>query len=88
VTSLDATTDATRRPFTGRRVRLGDLLLQGVAGIAALGWILDRTGVLASPVPRLVERAAASAAWVVVGLALAAIASELAATRALRTPRW
>ena len=37
MTSLDATTDATRRPFTGRRVRLGDLLLQGVAGIAALG---------------------------------------------------
>lgn len=35
--SLDATSDATRRPFTGRRVRLGDLLLQGVAGIAALG---------------------------------------------------
>jgi phosphate transport system permease protein len=37
VTSLDVTTDATRRPLTGRRVRLGDLLLQGVAGIAALG---------------------------------------------------
>jgi phosphate transport system permease protein len=36
VTSLDVT-DATRRPFSGRRVRLGDLLLQGVAGIAALG---------------------------------------------------
>jgi phosphate transport system permease protein len=36
VTSLDVT-DATRRPFTGRRVRLGDLILQGVAGIAALG---------------------------------------------------
>ena len=27
------TTDATRRPFTGRRVRFGDLLLQVVAGI-------------------------------------------------------
>ena len=37
MTSLDATTDATRRPFTGRRVRLGDLILQGVAAIAALG---------------------------------------------------
>jgi phosphate transport system permease protein len=36
VTSLDVT-DAARRPFTGRRVRLGDLLLQGVAGFAALG---------------------------------------------------
>lgn len=37
MTSLDVSTDATRRPFGGRRVRLGDLLLQGVAGIAALG---------------------------------------------------
>ena len=37
MTSLDATTDVARRHFTGRRVRLGDLLLQGVAGIAALG---------------------------------------------------
>jgi phosphate transport system permease protein len=36
VTSLDVT-DATRRPFTGRRVRFGDFLLQGVAGFAALG---------------------------------------------------
>jgi phosphate transport system permease protein len=36
VTSLDVP-DAARRPFTGRRVRLGDLILQGVAGIAALG---------------------------------------------------
>ena len=34
--SLDVT-DAARRPFTGRRVRFGDLLLQGVAGLAALG---------------------------------------------------
>jgi phosphate transport system permease protein len=31
------TTDASRRPFTGRRARLGDLLLQGAAGVAALG---------------------------------------------------
>jgi phosphate transport system permease protein len=37
VTSLDVTTDETRRPISGRRVRLGDLLLQGAAGIAALG---------------------------------------------------
>ena len=37
MTSLDATTDVARRPFSGRRVRLGDLLLQGVAGVAALG---------------------------------------------------
>jgi phosphate transport system permease protein len=36
VSSADLTTDATRRPFSGRRVRLGDLLLQGVAGAAAL----------------------------------------------------
>ncbi len=36
MTSLDVT-DTARRPFSGRRVRLGDLLLQGVAGIAALG---------------------------------------------------
>jgi hypothetical protein len=60
----------------------------GFAGIAAVGWILDRTGALTSPVPRLVERAAASAGWVVVGLALATIASELVRTRALRAPRW
>src|SRR5436190_964849 len=37
VTSLDVATDAARRPFPGRRARLGDLLLQGAAGIAALG---------------------------------------------------
>jgi phosphate transport system permease protein len=37
VTSLDVSPDAARRPFEGRRVRLGDLILQGVAGIAALG---------------------------------------------------
>jgi phosphate transport system permease protein len=36
VTSLDVT-DAARRPFPGRRARLGDLLLQSAAGIAALG---------------------------------------------------
>lgn len=32
-----STTEAARRPFPGRRARLGDVLLQGVAGIAALG---------------------------------------------------
>jgi len=37
VSTLDTTTDVARRPFSGRRVRLGDLLLQGTAGIAALG---------------------------------------------------
>jgi phosphate transport system permease protein len=37
VTSLDVTTDAARRPFQGRRLRLGDLLLQGGAAIAAFG---------------------------------------------------
>jgi len=37
VTSLDVSTDATRRPFEGRRLRVGDLVLQGAAGIAALG---------------------------------------------------
>ena len=31
------TADVARRPFTGRRARLGDLLLQGAAGIAAIG---------------------------------------------------
>lgn len=35
--SLDVSTDAARRPFPGRRARLGDLLLQGAAGIAAFG---------------------------------------------------
>ena len=36
MSSLDVT-NATRRPFSGRRVRLGDALLQGAAGIASLG---------------------------------------------------
>lgn len=38
--SLDTTTDATRRPLTGRRVYVGDLLLQIVAGGAALGTLV------------------------------------------------
>jgi phosphate transport system permease protein len=36
VSAADVTAE-TRRPFTGRRVRFGDLLLQVVAGAAALG---------------------------------------------------
>jgi phosphate transport system permease protein len=37
VSSLDVTSNAARRPLQGRRARLGDLLLQGAAGIASLG---------------------------------------------------
>ncbi len=37
MSTLDTTTDVARRPFPGRRARLGDLLLQGAAGVAALG---------------------------------------------------
>jgi phosphate transport system permease protein len=37
VSSLDATTEAPRRPFEGRRARLGDVLLQAIAGAAAAG---------------------------------------------------
>lgn len=36
----DATANTARRPFSGRRVRLGDLLLQAVAGLAALGAVV------------------------------------------------
>lgn len=36
MSSVDATAEAPRRPFTGRRVRFGDLILQLVAGAAAL----------------------------------------------------
>jgi phosphate transport system permease protein len=36
----DAAGNATRRPFSGRRVRAGDLILQGVAGAAALGAVV------------------------------------------------
>ncbi|HEV7132294.1 MAG TPA: phosphate ABC transporter permease subunit PstC [Gaiellaceae bacterium] len=35
MSSTDLTGDATRRPFTGRRVRFGDVSLQAVAGAAA-----------------------------------------------------
>jgi phosphate transport system permease protein len=37
VSTFDATGNTARRPFSGRRVRPGDMLLQGVAGIAAAG---------------------------------------------------
>jgi phosphate transport system permease protein len=37
VSTLDNATDLARRPVSGRRVRLGDLILQGAAGLAALG---------------------------------------------------
>jgi phosphate transport system permease protein len=37
MSSAELTTDAARRPFTGRRVRVGDVVLQVVAGAAALG---------------------------------------------------
>jgi phosphate transport system permease protein len=37
VSTLDATGETARRPFSGRRARLGDVLLQGVAGLAAAG---------------------------------------------------
>jgi len=36
VTSLDVTPDSARRPFSGRRARFGDLILQGAAALAAL----------------------------------------------------
>jgi phosphate transport system permease protein len=37
VSSAELTPDATRRPFSGRRVRVGDLSLQVVAGAATVG---------------------------------------------------
>jgi phosphate transport system permease protein len=40
MTALDTTTELARRPFPGRPVRLGDLLLQGTAAVAALGAIV------------------------------------------------
>jgi phosphate transport system permease protein len=40
VSTLDATGEAARRPFSGRRARTGDVLLQGVAGLAALGAVV------------------------------------------------
>jgi phosphate transport system permease protein len=40
LSAADITTDATRRPFTGRRVRFGDLALQVVAGAAAFAAVV------------------------------------------------
>lgn len=40
MSTYDATGNAARRPFSGRRVRAGDLILQGVAGAAALGAVV------------------------------------------------
>jgi phosphate transport system permease protein len=37
LSALETSTEITRRPFSGRRVRFGDLILQVVAGAAALG---------------------------------------------------
>jgi phosphate transport system permease protein len=40
MSTFDATGTAARRPFTGRRARPGDVILQGVAGLAALGAVV------------------------------------------------
>ncbi|MFL5916555.1 MAG: phosphate ABC transporter permease subunit PstC [Gaiellaceae bacterium] len=40
MSTLDATSETARRPFAGRRARLGDVLLQGVAGTAAAGAVV------------------------------------------------
>jgi phosphate transport system permease protein len=40
VSTLDTTGETARRPFPGRRARLGDIVLQGVAGLAALGSVV------------------------------------------------
>jgi len=40
VSTLETTTDVARRPLSGRRAHLGDLLLQGAAGLAALGAVV------------------------------------------------
>jgi phosphate transport system permease protein len=40
VSTLDTATDVARRPLSGRRAHLGDLLLQGAAGLAALGAVV------------------------------------------------
>jgi phosphate transport system permease protein len=37
VSTLETASDVARRPFSGRRARFGDLILQGTAGFAALG---------------------------------------------------
>ena len=40
MSTLETSADITRRPFSGRRVRFGDLILQVVAGSAALGAVV------------------------------------------------
>jgi len=40
VSTFDATSETVRRPLAGRRARLGDVLLQGVAGAAAAGAVV------------------------------------------------
>jgi phosphate transport system permease protein len=40
LSTLETTPEITRRPFSGRRVRFGDLILQVVAGAAALGVVV------------------------------------------------
>lgn len=40
MSTLETSTETTRRPFAGRRVRFGDLVLQAVAGSAALGVVV------------------------------------------------
>ena len=40
MSTFDATSETVRRPFSGRRARLGDVLLQGVAGTAAAGAVV------------------------------------------------
>lgn len=61
-----------------RAYRALRLLVAAFAGVAAVGWILDRTGALHSPIPPLVERAASSATWLLAALAAMAVALELA----------
>lgn len=40
MSTLETTTGDARRPFQGRRARFGDVLLQGTAGMAALGAVV------------------------------------------------
>ena len=40
MSTLDTTSDPVRRPFAGRRTRLGDVILQGTAGLAAAGAVV------------------------------------------------
>ena len=40
MSTFDATSETVRRPLAGRRARLGDVLLQGVAGAAAAGAVV------------------------------------------------